>query len=235
MTTKKNLLAQIDTTNEQISNSPIIKGLVDGGLSLIPFVGTAISSSLDTRAFQLFEENSRKFAEEVQGIITDLDESKLDKEFLESPEFTSLLVVTLSRNAHTYQQEKIKVFAKIFVSFLTSPESKSSYKEGFIQIIDELDVDHIRILGFIFERANNPVEIDERLRDRVFADDISSNLQIPLGRTLAYCQQLLKFGLVRDWGVGRFGKYEPDKFAITEYGQELAQHLINNKQTKDKS
>ncbi len=138
MTTKKNLLAQIDKTNEQISDSPIIKGLVDGGLSLIPFVGTAISSSLDTRAFQLFEENSRKFADEVRRIITDLDENKLDKEFLESPEFTSLLIATLSRNAHTYQKEKIGVFAKIFVSFFTSPESKSSYKQGFIQIIDEL-------------------------------------------------------------------------------------------------
>ncbi|NOT05516.1 MAG: hypothetical protein HOP27_13040 [Anaerolineales bacterium] len=229
MESKKEILAKIDKTNEQISNSPIIKGLIDGGLSLIPFLGSAISSSLDTRAFQLFEENSRKFAEEIQQIIGGLDENKIDKEFLESPEFTSILIATLSRNAHTYQQEKIKVFAKIFVSFFTLPESKASYKEGFIQIIEELDIDHIRILGFIFERANNPIENDERLVDRVLADDISSNLQIPLGRTLAYCQQLLKFGLVRDWGVGKFGQYKPDKFAITDYGSELAQLLISNK------
>lgn len=161
MESKKEILAKIDKTNEQISNSPIIKGLIDGGLSLIPFLGSAISSSLDTRAFQLFEENSRKFAEEIQQIIGGLDENKIDKEFLESPEFTSILIATLSRNAHTYQQEKIKVFAKIFVSFFTLPESKASYKEGFIQIIEELDIDHIRILGFIFERANNPIENDE--------------------------------------------------------------------------
>lgn len=228
MTTKKNLLAQIDKTNKQISDSPIIKGLIDGGLSLIPFAGAVISSSLDTRAFQLFEENSRRFAEEVRRTTIELDESKLDKEFLESQEFTSLLISTLTRNAHTYKQEKVKVFARIFVSFFTFPGSKAPYKDGFVQIIDELDIDHIRILGFIFERVNNPIENDERLRDRVLADDISLNLQIPMGRTLAYCQQLLKFGLVRDWGVGKFGKYEPDKFTITDYGRELAQLLISN-------
>ncbi|HCR71074.1 MAG TPA: hypothetical protein DIW23_06490, partial [Anaerolineae bacterium] len=94
-------------------------------------------------------------------------------------------------------------------------------------IIDELDLDHIRILGFIFERVNNPIETDERLKDRVFAEDISSSLELSLGRTLAYCQQLLKFGLVRDWGIGKMGVYKPDKFSITEYGRELAQLLIS--------
>lgn len=227
MSAKKNLLAKIDDTNERISDSPIIKGLIDGGLSLIPFLGSAISSSLDTRAFQLFEENSRKFTEEVRQIVGNLDENKLDKEFIESPEFTSLLIGTLARNAHSYQQEKTRAYAKLFVSFLTNPGSSVSYKEGFIRIIDELDIDHIRIVAFIFERTNNPVETDERLKDRVVAEEISIVLNIPVDRTLAYCQQLIRYGLLRDWGIGKFGAYKPDKFAITDYGRELSQYLIN--------
>ena len=225
MTTKKKLLAKIDETNEQVSRSPIVKGLIDGGLSLIPFLGSAISSSLDSRAFTLFEENSRKFVEEVRQLIGDLDENKLDKEFLASSEFTSLLIEILARNARVYQQEKIGYFAKVFVSFLINSESKISYKEGFVRIIDELDIDHIRILAFIFERSNNPIETDERLKDRILAKDISIALAISQDRVLAYCQQLIGFGLIRDWGIGKLGKYEPDKFAITDYGQELSKYL----------
>ncbi len=76
---KNEVLVKIDKTNELISNSPIIKGLIDGGLSLIPFVGSAISSSLDARAFQLFEENSKKFTEEVRQLLDGVDEDKLNE------------------------------------------------------------------------------------------------------------------------------------------------------------
>ena len=57
---KNKALEKIDQITDSMSHSPIVKGLIDGGLSLIPFLGTAITTSLDTRAFQLFEENSRR-------------------------------------------------------------------------------------------------------------------------------------------------------------------------------
>ena len=83
MTTKNKLLAKIDETNDKVSRSPILKGLLDGGLSIIPGLGSAISSSLDARSFQLFEENSRKFAEEVHRLIESVDENKLKDKLVE--------------------------------------------------------------------------------------------------------------------------------------------------------
>ena len=227
MESKNEILAKIDKTNEQISNSPIIKGLIDGGLSLIPFLGSAISSSLDTRAFQLFEENSRKFTEEVGRLVTNIDESKLDKKFLETPEFTSLLIETLARNARTHDEEKINLFAKVFASFSTNQGSKINFKEGLIRIIDELSVEHIKVLGFIFDRTKYPNEADEKLKDRVQSQEIATQLNITVERAQAYCDQMIRYGLLRDWSIGKYG-YKPGNFAITSYGLEFSELLISS-------
>lgn len=225
MELKKRAIGRIDQANEFISNSPIIKGLFDGGLSLIPVVGQAISSSLDARSFKLFEENTKKFTSEIKSLIEKLDEEKIDKDFLDSSEFTALIIETLARNARAYEDEKVKFYANIFVNYLTSTKTPITYKEGFIRIIDELTVDHIRVLAFICFRLDNPNEENEKLRNRVLAEDISNNLNIPLDRVLAYCQHLLRFGLLWDWGIGKFGSYKPNKFSVTEYGRELANLL----------
>ena len=227
MEAKKEILAKIDKTNEQISNSPIIKGLIDGGLSLIPFLGSAISSSLDTRAFQLFEDNSKKFTEELRKLVTNMDEDKLDKNFLKTPEFTSLLIETLAHNSRTHEEEKVKLFAKAFAGFSTSRGSKIDFKEGFIRIIDELSVDHIKTLAFIFDRAKNPVETDERLKDRIQSQDIAIRLELPIDRIQAYCDQMIRYGLLRDWTIGRFD-YKPGNYALTGYGFEFAEFLISS-------
>ena len=224
---KNEALTKIDKTNELISNSPIIKGLVDGGLSLIPFVGSAISSSLDARAFQLFEENSKRFAEEVRKLLDRIAEDKLDKSFLESSEFTSLLIETLARNARTHEEEKVKLFAKVFVGFVTVQGSQIHYKEGYIKIIDELSAEHIKMLAFIYDRTNNPTETDEKLRDRVQSEEISTVLNITIERVSAYCDQMIRYGLLRDWAIGKYG-YKSGSYAMTGYGLEFSKFLLSS-------
>lgn len=227
MDIKNELLEKIDKTNEQISKSPIIKGLADGLISLVPFLGSAISSTLDTRAFQLFEENSKRFAEEIRESISDIDENKLDKQFLESAEFTSILLETLTRNARSHEQEKVKLFAKIFVNFSTNKGSGIHYKEGFIRIIDELSVEHIKILSFVYKRTKQPLETDERLKDRVQVQEIMAETSISIERSQAYCTQMIRYGLLRDWSLGKFG-YKPGNFALTSYGFEFAEFLLSS-------
>ena len=218
--TKNKLLSKIDEANDKLSNSPIIKGLIDGGLSLIPVLGSVISSSLDTRSFQLFEENSKRFAEEVRKIVSNLDENKLDKDFLESSEFTSLLIETLARNAKVHENAKVKLFAKAFIGFTTINGSQIPYKEGFIKIIDELDLNHINILAFIYKHT----KAKDQLVRKITSKEISSRLKIPNGRVQAYCEQMMRYGLIRDWGIGRLD-YEPGYYVVTEYGSEFSEFL----------
>jgi hypothetical protein len=221
MDIKQQIIAKLDQANAALSNSPIVKGLVDGGLSLVPFLGTAITSALDTRALKLFEENSKRFAEEVRQIVSELDDAKLDKSFIESDEFVSLLTEILARNARTYEQEKVKLFAKLFVNSVTVGKSRTPYKEGFVRVIDELSTDHIRVLAIAYEKSlTAPNEAENVVR----AEEIARTLDIPASRAEAYGDQMIRFGLLRDWYIGRWD-YKTGHYQVTEYGRGLAEFL----------
>ncbi len=225
MNIKGKVLSKVDQVSDVISSSPIVKGLIDGGLSLVPFFGQAITSALDTRAFQLFEANSRQFAEEVHRVVSGLDESKLDKQFIESDEFVSLLAEILAHNARTYEQEKVRLYARVFVNAATYSKSKTPYKEGFVRIIDELSIDHVRALAFVYERSKTLSADNEKSgTNRVLVEEIAEALNVPSSRIQAYCEQMIRFGLLRDWAIGKYG-YKPGSFAMTDYGCELAEFL----------
>jgi hypothetical protein len=155
MNSKSRALEIVDQVNAALSVSPIVKGLVDGGLSLVPFLGEAITSALDSRAFQLYENNSKAFVNELRRLMESLDEEKMDKQFIESTEFVSLLTTILTRNARTHEREKVRFYARIFVNSATRGKSQVSYKEGFVRMVDELSVSHIWVLSFVYQTSAN--------------------------------------------------------------------------------
>ena len=228
MNDKNKIIASIDKLNALYSQSPIVKGLLDGGLSFIPFLGSAITSALDTRTSQIYERNSKEFSEEVKSLIGKLDETKIDKQFLESEEFVSLLIETLARNARAHEREKTKLFATIFVNATILGKSKVSYKEGFLQIIDALSVAHIHIFSCIYEKSLEMTNTDTN-RDFILDEQIAEVTSINKDTVQAYCAHMMRFGLLYDPTVGRYGHKGPCKYNITAYGNEFAEFL----KTKD--
>lgn len=225
MSNRNDITVSIDKFNAAYSQSPIVKGLIDGGLSLIPFLGSAITSALDTRSFQIYEKNSRQFADEVKVLVDELDETKIDKAFLGSDEFVSLLTEILARNARTYEKEKISLYARVFVNATTIEKSATTFKEGFVRIIDELSATHVTILALIHEKSVKFTGNDkENNRDYVSASQIAEEINIPIFRAQAYCDQMIRFGLLRDWWLGRLD-YTPGAYAMTDYGDEFAEFL----------
>jgi hypothetical protein len=226
MNDKNKIIASIDNLNALYSQSPIVKGLIDGGLSFIPFLGSAITSALDTRTSQIYEKNSREFSEEVKSLVNQLDEEKIDKQFLESEEFVSLLIETLARNARTHEREKTKLFATIFVNATILGKSKVLYKEGFLQIIDALSATHIHIFAFICQKS---LEMTDTNPDFILDEQIKEVTGVDKDTVQAYCAHMMRFGLLYDPTVGRWGHEGPGKYNITAYGKEFAEFL----KTKD--
>lgn len=221
MSAKQQIVTKIDQAKTALANSPIVKGLVDGGLSLIPFFGAAITSVLDARAFKLFEENSKHFAKEVNRLVNEIDEAKLDKRFVESDEFVSLLTEILAKNARTHEQEKVNLFARLFVNAATLEKSSAPYKEGFVRVIDELSAEHIRALRIIYENNSKAQSKDDNFTK---VHDVAWQLRVTDERATAYCDQMIRFGLLRDWSIGKV-VYSSGHYEITGYGRELAEFL----------
>jgi hypothetical protein len=154
-----------------------------------------------------------------------LDDSKLDKAFLESDEFTSLLLGTLARNAQVHEKEKTRLYARLFVNAAKLGNSSVPYKEGFLQIIDQLSVAHIHILSLIHQKSLAFTDEDrQNNRDGITAEEIALETGVSVDRVQAYCEQMIRFGLLRDWGIGRYG-YRPGSYEMTTYGHDFARFL----------
>jgi hypothetical protein len=131
----------------------------------------------------------------------------------------------LARNARTYEQEKIKLYAKVFVNAATLKKSATVYKEGFVRIIDELSATHVSVLALINKKSLNFTDDDKKNnRDFVSASQIADETGITIPRAQAYCDQMIRFGLLRDWWLGRLD-YTPGNYAMTNYGNEFAEFL----------
>jgi len=222
---RQSAIERVNEVEERLARSPIWKGLIDGGLSLIPGLGQAISSALSTRASNLAERRSAALIEAIRESIHSLKSDKLDTTFLESDEFTSLIIRTLELNARSSRAEKVRLFAAVFVGFTHSPGSQLPFKEGFLRLVDELEPEHIAVLRIIY-RESSPDRAPETA-GRARVELISPELAISQGRVLAYGVQLMRFGLVQDDSIGRSG-YTPGRWVITPFGCEFCEHLAEH-------
>ena len=215
-------IERVNEVETRFARSPVWKALVDGGLSLIPGLGQAISSAVSTRAANLAERRTAALIEQLRVSIGTLEAKTLDAAFLDSDEFTSILIRTLELNARTAREEKVSLFAAVFLGFTRPPGSLLPFKEGFLRLVDELEPEHVDVFGII-HRESGPDRTPGRA-GRARVELIAPELGIAQGRVLAYGVQMMRFGLVQDDSIGRAG-YTPGRWVITAYGCEFVEHL----------
>jgi len=223
MSTKEKAIAKVDEASQKLSSSTVGKALLDGGLSLIPGLGAAISSALGSRAFELYERNARQFAEDLRSEFEAVREEKLDKGFVESDEFVSILVDTIMRNSRTHEREKTRLFARAFANFSSREFSSIPHKEGFLEIIERLSVSHARAIAFIYKRSTEPLAEGET-KKIVTAVQIAGELGVKQSHVEAWCEQLARYGLIKDARLGTFD-YKPWQYEITLFGREFTEFI----------
>ena len=159
MSMKDRALAKVDQATEALGKSMVAKAAIDASISLIPIPGVsgAISSAIGSRASKLAEENTRRLFEELRSEFERFDEVKLDKEFIESDEFVSILVDALTRNLRTHERQKTRLFARAFANFSSTDYSSTPHKEGFLEIIERLSFGHARAMAFLYKRSCEPL------------------------------------------------------------------------------
>ena len=193
MTFNEKILEKIDKINQEVNSNLIISGFT--GL-----LAPAFNSVFTTRALNLFKINLKQLEEEIKTFSKKVNNERYDKDFLESDEFTSLVLNIISLNGRTHEKEKIKYFAIILVNSSTIKFSKLPYKEGFINIIDELSIYHINILSTITNKHKQfTVEDINSGKAYVSTKEIAKAHSISEGLAIAYCTHLIKAGLLREW------------------------------------
>jgi hypothetical protein len=225
MSIKNEISDKVDLALKEFSNHPIGKGLIAGGLSCLPVLGPAIMEVLNSRLSQTMFRNTENFVDELKRQLEDVNEKAISKGFLGSDEFSSLLLEILTKNARTHEREKISYYATIFINSTMEDKSEVPYKEGFVRIVDELSVQHILILSYILSRSLAFSDEDKKNnRDFINSTEIAETQRISESRAKAYCEQMIRYGLLQDWYIGRWD-YKPGHYALAEYGFEFTAFL----------
>lgn len=109
----------------------------------IPIVGNYIDVAY-TESIQTIRERILK------NSIEELDEKKIDKEYLNSLEFLNLLVLTYKMALDEIELDKIIFFSKLIKNSLESSEEERKYNFDYIKIVHELSIDQMHLLHEIY-------------------------------------------------------------------------------------
>ena len=82
--------------------------------------------------------------------LEELDEKKVDKEYLNSLEFLNLLVRTYKMALDEIEMDKIIFFSKLIKNSLESSEEDRKYNFDYIKIVHELSIDQMHLLHEIY-------------------------------------------------------------------------------------
>ena len=87
--------------------------------------------------------------------LEELDEKKIDKEYLNSLEFLNLLVRTYKMALDEIEMDKIIFFSKLIKNSLESSEEERKYNFDYIKIVHELSIDQMHLLHEIKKKKKD--------------------------------------------------------------------------------
>ena len=119
--------------------------LVHGLLSLLPAGGF-----LDNVLFRRIKQSARKRLEEFHVVfakqLSNLDENKIDKDFLDSEEFDTLVMKVVARTVWEHSEEKRAFLRAVLLNSITVDLSKSPLKETILELLNDITPAHIKVL-----------------------------------------------------------------------------------------
>lgn len=114
-------------------------------LSLLPAGGF-----LDNLLFRRIKQSARKRLEEFHMVfakqLSDLDEKKIDKNFLASEEFDTLIMKVVARTIWEHSEKKRAFFRAVLLNSITVDLSKNPLKETILELLNEIGPAHIKVL-----------------------------------------------------------------------------------------
>lgn len=219
----RNFVKALDKVTKRYSDNLLLRTAIQA----LPYVGGPIDTLLSGKASKIQQARIECFLDETNKKLQTIEKEKIDYEFIESEEFFSIFQNLLEKVIRTYEKEKIEIFSNIFVNSIVKENSKTYYKEGFIDMVFNLSALHIKILRFFYHRHNVLRSLGIEYTS---VDEISKELG--LGNNIQaekFCNDLMRYGLIYDWGVGRYN-YVRGRYSMTPYASHFVKFILEKQE-----
>jgi len=163
-------------------------------VAAIPYVGGTIDILLSGYSARRWQERVINLLNELKNKFEHISEDQINKDYIQSSEFESLIIQIIQALQTTYEQEKISYFANILTNVAITPSLQNENAQRYVKIINELSGLHIRILKIVNES-----------QDSVRASDISKIIGGNFTEIEPYLSDLSAHSLIHDPSAGTLG------------------------------
>lgn len=125
--------------------------LIQSAISALPYVGGIISTYLSGSSLDIHIKRTEEFFEQVKERLEEIEEGKVDKEYIESVEFYYLVKEIFIKVATERDGKKLQYFRNLFINGIINEDSREDFKHVCIQIMEDLTASHLEILMNIVE------------------------------------------------------------------------------------
>lgn len=184
---------------DEISTSyhdlPTIRAIVQ----LIPHVGGSLDTLLASRAEKLASKRIEKFIDETKQKLDNIDESKIDKEFIRTEEFEEVLRDIINKVKQSFDVEKIKLLSNAFKNSILVSHAKDPLTFTYIEILHVLSITHIVILRFFYDNSSKNINEQTIIANAIQEEGISKD------ESELIIDDLLRLQLLHKQGIGTYG------------------------------
>ncbi|MCB2311624.1 hypothetical protein LGL55_10535 [Clostridium tagluense] len=134
----------------------------------------ALSALREDKLFKVEEKRLNSLLSALQEKVDRLDKDNIDYKFIRTEEFARIVFDSFGKVSKDYREGKIKYYANLLINYTTVTFSKDFYKEGIIESLSKLSMEHILVLDTIY---NKHLEInDEKIRDFEEQDNLCKDI-----------------------------------------------------------
>ncbi len=164
-------------------------------VAAIPYIGGTLDILLSGYAARRWQKKVASMFEELGSNLAKITENQVNKEFINSEEFESLIIRVIQALQTTHEREKISYFANILSKVVTTELLQNEKAQRYIGLVDELTGLHIRILKTFADRPREVMDAS------TIADMIGGDFQ----EIQAYCSDLEAHSLLYNPTIGTYG------------------------------
>lgn len=204
-------------------------GVIKAIIGIVPFVGPALNEALFDIRSRIQQDRVTDLVQRLSIGIEALGESKIDKAYLETDEFSDIATEVLNRTARTRSESKRERFARIILGNLIG-RREGAFDPVFRELVEELtddDIDVLRRFVPAYALSQNANTSDHWRYPLVSPLDYAQPLVLdrqPMV-TRMIIQNLIRMGLLFDDSHGRLSSVPYSIIMPTDLGAAFCEWL----------
>lgn len=139
--------------------------MVRNYITSIKVIGIPLDSIFAKRGKNIIERRTKRLFDIIDEKLSDLDDDKIDKKYLESEEFYDLIRETIESSAKTSSDDKIYYYVKILRGAVKIHNRDEYSPEEYLGILTYLAPREIEVAKIIYHLKNTPLSKDDGKKD----------------------------------------------------------------------